>query len=87
MVIRALVRARLLGLKILTLEAQVVVGTSDGHPVVTAPVIDAAPEPAALGSRPYRPGPPTSGPAPGFARATELLEQSAEALERSRRVR
>ena len=35
MIIRALVRARLFGMRILTLEARVVVGTDDGLPAVT----------------------------------------------------
>ena len=39
MVIRALVRARLLGMQLLTLEARVVVGTDDGLSPVTPPLI------------------------------------------------
>lgn len=87
MVIEALVEARLLGLKILTLEARVVVGTDDGRPAMTSPVIVSAPEPAALDSQPSRPAAGTSGSVQAYARAMELLEQGTEALDRSRRFR
>jgi hypothetical protein len=87
MVIQALVEARLLGLKILTLDACVVVGTDNGRPAMTSPLIVSAAEPAAVDAEPSRPVAGTSGSVPAYARAMELLEQGTEALDRSRRLR
>lgn len=86
MVIRALVRARLLGMQILTLEARVVVGPDHGQPVIT-PLIVSSQESSALSPRSPRPGPVSARSGSEFARAIELLRQGTDALERSRRSR
>jgi hypothetical protein len=84
MVIRALVRARLLGIQLLTLEACVVVGTSNGSRTVGPSLILSPHGPGGPGSRSSGPGLALSGPGPGLARAIELLAQGTEMLERSR---
>ncbi len=90
MVIDAFVRARLLGLRLLTLEARVVVGPEAGPRTVVRPplvysVADRpAPLPPALAPDPNGPY-PVAAPAPGLARAVQLVEQGADTLERSRR--
>jgi hypothetical protein len=86
-VIRALVRARLLGMQLLTLEASVVVGTDDGNWPATSSVILSSNNPAGRDLRSLRPEltPPESGTM--YARAIELLEQGTNTLERSRRPR
>jgi hypothetical protein len=81
MIIRALVRARLFGMQILTLEARVVVGADNGSRAVAPPPHG----PGGSGSRSSVPALASSGPGPGLVRAIELLEQGMETLERSRR--
>jgi hypothetical protein len=85
MVIRALVRARLLGLQLLTLEARVVVETGNSQrPVAPSLVLS----PSARSGRGLQ---STSSElafpeaVTEFARAIELLEQGSDTLERSRR--
>lgn len=85
MIIRALVRARLLGMQILTLEARVVVGTDDGLPAVIPPLILSRYGPNASDSRSSEPDLASAESGPGLARAIELLAQSMDTLERSRR--
>jgi hypothetical protein len=87
MVIRGVVRARLLGMQILTLEARVVVGTDDGHPAITPPLILSPDAPSHSISRSSEPGPASVGSGRGLLRAMELLEQGIDTLERSRRRR
>lgn len=87
MVIQARVRARVLGMQLLTLEAHVVVGTENGQRPVVSPFIRASNEPSAMG---HRSGPAelmSSGPQSSFVQAMELLQQGADTLERSRRSR
>jgi hypothetical protein len=88
MVIRALVRARLLGMQLLTLEACVVVGTGNGSRTVAPPLILSPRGPGAggSGSRSSGPGLASSGSGRGLVRAIELLAQGTETLERSRRT-
>lgn len=81
MIIRALVRARLFGMQILTLEARVVVGADNSSRTVAPPPHG----PVGSGSRSSVPALASSGPGPGLVRAIELLEQGTETLERSRR--
>jgi hypothetical protein len=84
MVIRAMVRARLLGLQLLTLEARVVVGAGDGRqPVIPARSL-APSEPGSPVPRATRPELTSSGPSSDFTRAAELLQLATDALERSR---
>jgi hypothetical protein len=85
MVIRGVVRARLLGMQLLTLEARVVVRTENGDRPVISPLIPALHDASGPDVRPPRPKQVSSGSGTGFARASELLEQSTETLERSRR--
>ena len=91
MVIDARVRARLLGLQLLTLEARVIVGTEDGpRRVVRPPLVYSVADQPDPGSPALAPGPaghayPAAAPAPGLARAVQLVEQGADTLERSRR--
>ncbi len=91
MVIDALVRARLLGLQLLTLEARVIVGTGDGpHRVVRPPLVYSVADQPDPRSPALAPGPAghtylPAAPAPGLARAVQLVEQGADTLERSRR--
>ena len=90
MVIDAFVRARLLGLRLLTLEARVVVGPEDGPRRVVRPPLAYSvadrpvPRPPALAPDPDA-SYPVAAPAPGLARAVQLVEQGADTLERSRR--
>jgi hypothetical protein len=85
MVIRALVRARLLGMQLLTLEARVVVGTENSH----QPVIASLSRPSYDFSDGGLQSPRTNVVSPGsgtaFARAVELLDQGTETLDRIRR--
>jgi hypothetical protein len=84
MVIGAFVLARLLGIRLLTLEARVIVheddrrGTGPG-PLVLAPVPPDRPDP------PRRPGSASAG-SRRLARAVWLVEQGADTLERTRRA-
>jgi hypothetical protein len=95
MVIDALVRARLLGLQLLTLEARVVVGTPDGPARVVSPsLVYSVADQAAPRAPAVAPGPGNSyldaaaaqaaGPA-RLTRAVQLVEQGADTLDRSRR--
>ena len=84
MVIRALVRARLLGLQLLTLEARVAVGHDQGRPLI-APLIVSPQEPRVLSTGAPRPRPVPARSGSEFAHAIELLQQGTDALERSRR--
>ena len=102
MVIGAFVLARLLGLRLLTLEAEVVVHDDDRDAAGSGPLVmtQLAPDPPALSparpERPLRPlgaESPASPRSPGLARggsgslarAVQLVEQSADTLERTRR--
>jgi hypothetical protein len=87
MVIRALVRARLLGLHLLTLEARVVVGTEDGNWPTTSSLALSPLQPGGSDLRASAPELAPSGSGAMYARAIELLEQGADTLERSRRPR
>ena len=84
MVIRALVRARLLGIQLLTVEARVVVGTDNAHRPAIPPLIFSPSEPDSPRHRSPGRG-LTHGSGPGLARAVELLEEGTYTLERSRR--
>ncbi len=84
MVIRGLVRARLLGMQLLTLEARVVVQTDYDNRQVISPFILTPGESSGAAPASSRPGPVSSGSKSGFARATELLQQGADTLERIR---
>ena len=84
MVIGAFVLARLLGLRLLTLEARVIVheddrGGTGPRPLVLAPVPPDRPGP------PRRPGPRSAG-SERLARAVWLVEQGADTLKRTRRA-
>ncbi len=102
MVIGAFVLARLLGLRLLTLEAEVVVHDDDRAAAGSGPLVmtQIAPDPPALSParpdrplRPLRAESPVSPRGPGLARggsgplarAVQLVEQSADTLERTRR--
>lgn len=85
MVIRGLIRARLLGVQLLIIEARVVVGADDGYRPFALPVVLSPHEPIELDQQSARPGRVTSGSEARFARAIELLDQGIDALERSRR--
>lgn len=85
MVIRALIRARLLGMQLLTIEARVVVGADDDYRPVTLPVVLSPYKPSELDQQSARSGRVTSDSEARFARAIELLDQGIDALERSRR--
>jgi hypothetical protein len=87
MVIRALVRARLFGMQLLTLEARVVVGTDDGNWPATPSFILSPHNPAERSLRSLRPELAPAGSGTMYARAIELLEQGTDTLERSRRPR
>jgi hypothetical protein len=87
MVIRALVRARLLGMQLLTLEASVVVATDDGNWPATSSLILSPHNPTGRDLRSLNPGLAPSGSGTMYARAIELLEQGTDTLERSRRPR
>lgn len=85
MVIRGVVRARLLGMQLLSLEACVVVGTGNGdRPVISSQILPPH-DPSGPDVRPPRPKRVPTGSGTGFAHAIELLEESTETLERSRR--
>jgi hypothetical protein len=86
-VIRALVRARLFGMQLLTLEASVVVGTDDGDWPATSALILSPHNPAGRDLRSLKPDLAPSGSGTMYARAIELLEQGTDTLERSRRPR
>jgi hypothetical protein len=87
MTIRALVRARLFGMRILTLEARVVVGMHDGLPAVMPPLILSPHGPSTSDPRSSQSGLASAGTGPGLVRAIELLAQGMDTLERSRRRR
>jgi hypothetical protein len=88
MVIRALVRARLFGIQLLTLEARVLVRPDDGDGSVLPTLVFLPRE--SLGGDPRS---AKRGPGPSLVsestleRAIALVEQSAGTLERSRRLR
>ena len=90
MIIDAFVRARLLGLPLLTLEARIVLGHEDGQRQVIRqrPVYSAAGYPSSrpeeLSRAPERAVRQGVG-GPGLARAEQLLEQGQDTLARSRR--
>jgi hypothetical protein len=81
MVIRALVRARLLGVQLLTLEARVVVDTDGDRPAASP--LHASYQPPS--GRVLEPSGPelSSGLGSTYARAIELLEQGTKTLDRS----
>lgn len=85
MVIRALVRARLFGMQLLTLEARVVVGTDDGNWPAASSLLLSPHNPAGRNLRSQRPELALTGSGTMYARAIDLLEQGTDALERSRR--
>ena len=85
MVIRALVRARLFGMQLLTLEAHVVVGTDDGDRPATSALNLPPHNPAGRDLRSLKRDLAPSGSGTMYARAIELLEQGTDTLERSRR--
>jgi hypothetical protein len=85
MVIRALVRARLLGMQLLTLEARVVVGADDGNWPATSSLILSPHNPTGRNLRSLRPELAHTGSGTMYARAIELLEQGTDTLERIRR--
>jgi hypothetical protein len=88
MVVRAVVHARLLGLRILTLDARVVVGrpvdplTVFDPATTVALTADRLPRSAAAAPRSLH---REAASAPELSRAVELLAYGAETLERSRR--
>jgi hypothetical protein len=91
-VIGAFVLARLLGVRLLTLEAQVVVheddGGSGGITLSPAPPDRPAldPDPPSRRVRLERPGRPGRGAGSDrLARAVQLVEEGADTLERTRR--
>ena len=84
MVIRALVRARLLGMQLLTLEARVVVGTEYSHQPVVSSLIHPPYDRSSRGLQSPRTELVSSGSGTGFARAIELLAQGTETLDRVR---
>jgi hypothetical protein len=85
MVIRALVRARLLGMRLLTIEARVVVGTENGRRPVISPLIPPSYDRNDWGLQSPRTEVVSRGSGTGFARAIELLAQGTETLDRIRR--
>ncbi len=84
MVIRALVRARLLGLQLLTLEARVVVGSDDRGWAILSPLVHRSRESRDVTAGPVVRTAMPAVPGPGLERAIELVEQGADTLERSR---
>lgn len=87
-VIRALVRARLFGIQLLTLEARVVVRPDDGDWTVLPPLVFSPRESLAGDPRSANRGPmPSHVSEPTLERAIALVEQSAGTLERSWRLR
>ena len=92
MVIGAFVLARLFGLRLLTLEAQVVVQDDDGAAAGPGPLVltQLAPDRPLPPDRPDRPVPSgwpslAGGGSGPLARAVQLVEQGADTLERTRR--
>ena len=89
MVIGAFVLARLLGLRLLTLEAQVVVHDDDGDAAGSGPLVltQLAPERPVPADHPVPSGWPglASGGSDLLARAVQLVEQGADTLKRTRR--
>jgi hypothetical protein len=85
MVIRALVRARLLGMQLLTLEARVVVGTENSLQPVISSLIRPSYDRNDQGLQSPRTAVVSPGSGTGFARALELLDQGTETLDRIRR--
>jgi hypothetical protein len=86
-IIRAFVQARLLGLKLLSLDACVVVGHEDSpatlaHDRVPTTGLDVNRNSPVSGPSYRRPGPATS-----LVYAMQLLEQGARTLEQSRQLR
>ena len=87
MVIRAFVLARLLGLKLLTLDACVVIdGDDDSARVVLARLLTTGREISKYSQTP-KPASPTLGSGQSLAHAMQLLEQGVNTLEQSRRDR
>jgi hypothetical protein len=86
-VIRALVRGRLLGLKILTLDACVVIGGDDGLAAVVPVPLSAAGLDVSHRSAVPRLTSPAAGSGTSLAYAMQLLEQGVHTLEQSRRLR
>jgi hypothetical protein len=86
-VIRAVAQARLLGLKILTLDACVVVGEEDS-PAPAVPIALPVSSPD-VRRQPTRSGltPPRPGSKPALVHAVQLLEQGIHTLEEVRRPR
>lgn len=82
-VVAAHVVARLLGIRLLTLEAVVTVDSDGGHQVAAAACHLAEPWP----DRPVLGDLPMRRPAGRLARAVQLTDQSASALDRSRGAR
>jgi hypothetical protein len=85
MVINALVRARLLGMQLLTLEARVIVET-DGDRPATPALYAYSGAPSGRGLEPSGPALP-SDLGSGYARAIELLEQGTKTLDQEIRPR
>jgi hypothetical protein len=86
-VIRALVQGRLLGLKILTLDACVVVGGDDGPDAVVPVPLSSAGLDVSYRSAAPRANSPAPGSGTSLAYAMQLLEQAVHTLEQSRRLR
>ena len=86
MVIRALVRAKLLGIRILMLEARVVVRPDDGNWTVLPPLATSSRESREVFPRPATREVVPSISEPVLERAIELVEQGADTLERTRRI-
>jgi hypothetical protein len=96
LVIGAFVLARLLGMRLLTLEARIVVRDDDG--AIRGRFVRAPAAPERRGLSPARPGPRVLSPPPprrrgamsaGYdqlARAVELVGEGADTLERTRRA-
>jgi hypothetical protein len=72
-------------MRLLTLEAHVVVGKGENYQPVMPPLILSPGEPG--GAAPRSPHPGLMSSRSGFAHAIELLQQGTETLERSRRWR
>lgn len=83
MVVRAVVHARLLGLRILSLDARVVVGGQETPLAMPVPELAGSDQWTPIAMRPA--GRPPGRP--DLSRAIELLAVGAETLERSRSVR
>jgi hypothetical protein len=89
MIIRARVRARLLGIPLLALDAHITAAsvgapvTSDGAPVLAIPVSRPVLPPPSLACADLVPGDPGAS----LAHARQLVEQGARVLEQGRRRR